>query len=117
MGETRRLVVAAILAVGGWLAFSGALWLGFSAVGVSLPLGFALFLTPASGVVTLLPTPEGLGSTEVGLTAAVSVVAAISPEVAAGGVLIYRLVTYWLVVAAGGLASLYLSATVWHALD
>ena len=37
--------------------------------------------------------------------------------VAAAGVLVYRLVTYWLVVAVGGLASLYLSATVWHALD
>lgn len=116
-GETRRLVIAATFAVVGWLAFSGALWLGFSAVGVSLPLGFVLFLTPASGVVTLLPTPGGLGSTEVGLTAVISVVTATAPEVAAAGVLVYRLVTYWLVIAAGGLASLYLSATVWHALD
>ncbi|MDS0283277.1 flippase-like domain-containing protein [Haloarcula onubensis] len=116
-GETRRLVVAATVAVLGWLAFSAALYVGLLAVGASIPLGLALFLTPAAGVVTLLPTPGGLGSTEIGLTAAISLLVATPPAVAAAGVIVFRLVTYWLVVAAGGLASLYLSATVWHALD
>ncbi len=116
-GETRRLVVAATVAVLGWLAFSMALYMGLLAVGAPIPLGFALFLTPAAGVVTLLPTPGGLGSTEIGLTAAITVVVTTPPAVVAAGVIVFRLVTYWLVVAAGGLASLYLSATVWHALD
>ncbi|WP_324662357.1 flippase-like domain-containing protein [Haloarcula sediminis] len=116
-GETRRLVVATTVAVLGWLAFSMALYVGLLAVGVPIPLGFALFLTPAAGVVTLLPTPGGLGSTEIGLTAAITVFVAAPPAVVAAGVLVFRLVTYWLVVVAGGLASLYLSATVWHALD
>ena len=116
-GETRRLVVAATVAVLGWLAFSLALYVGLLAVGAPIPLGFALFLTPAAGVVTLLPTPGGLGSTEVGLTAAIAVVVTSPPAVVAAGVIVFRLVTYWLVVATGGLASLYLSATVWHALD
>lgn len=116
-GETRRLVVATTVAVIGWLAFSLALSVGLLAVGVSIPLGFALFLTPAAGVVTLLPTPGGLGSTEIGLTAAITVFVAASPAVVAAGVIVFRLVTYWLVVVVGGLASLYLSATVWHALD
>ena len=116
-GETRRLVVATTAAVLGWLAFSMALYVGLLAVGATIPLGFALFLTPAAGVVTLLPTPGGLGSTEIGLTAAITVFTAAPPAVAAAGVIVFRLVTYWLVVAAGGLASLYLSATVWHALD
>jgi len=116
-GETRRLVVAATVAVLGWLAFSMALYAGLLAVGAPIPLGFALFLTPAAGVVTLLPTPGGLGSTEIGLTAAITVLVTASPSVVAAGVIVFRLVTYWLVVAAGGLASLYLSTTVWHALD
>ncbi|MDS0258891.1 flippase-like domain-containing protein [Haloarcula sp. S1CR25-12] len=116
-GETRRLVVATTLAVLGWLAFSLALSVGLLAVGAPMPLGFALFLTPAAGVVTLLPTPGGLGSTEIGLTAALTVVLASSPAVVAAGVIVFRLVTYWLVVAVGGVSSLYLSATVWHALD
>ena len=116
-GDTSRVVVATTLAVVGWVSFSVALWLGFGAVGASMPFGLALFLTPASGVVTLLPTPGGLGSTEIGLTAVLSVVTGTPPEVAAAGVIVYRLATYWLVVSVGGLASLYLSATVWHVLD
>ena len=115
-GDTRRVLVASTLAVAGWLSFSVALLLGFGAVDAALPLGFALFLAPASGVATLLPTPGGLGSTEVGLTGVVVLTTAMSPEVAAAGVIVYRLVTYWLVVTVGGLASLYLSATVWQAL-
>jgi uncharacterized protein (TIRG00374 family) len=116
-GDTRRVTVASLLAVVGWLAFSLALYYALAAVGVAVPLGLALFLTPASGVVTLLPTPGGLGTTEIGLTAAVVLVTVAPPELVAAGVILYRLVTYWLVVAVGGLASLYLSATVWHALD
>lgn len=116
-GNTRRLVLASTLAVMGWIAFSYALLFGFGAVGVALPVGLALFLTPASGLATLLPTPGGLGGTEIGLTAVLTVLTGAPPEVAAAGVIVYRLVTYWLVVSVGALASLYLSATVWHALD
>lgn len=116
-GDTRRLVLASALAVAGWLAFSSALLLGCSAVGVALPIGLALFLSPASGLATLLPTPGGLGGTEIGLTAVLSVLTGAPPELAAAGVVVYRLATYWLVVSVGALSSLYLSATVWHALD
>jgi uncharacterized protein (TIRG00374 family) len=116
-GDTRRVTAASVLAVVGWLCFSLALFYGLAAVGVAVSLGLALFLTPASGVVTLLPTPGGLGTTELGLTAFVTVLTTAPPELVAAGVILYRLVTYWLVVAVGGLASVYLSATVWHALD
>ena len=116
-GETRRLVVAATTAVVGWLAFSAALYVGLLAVDVWIPLGVALFLTPAAGVVTLLPTPGGLGGTEIGLTAAIAVLVTAPPAVVAAGVIVFRVVAYWLVVAVGGVASLYLSTTVWHALD
>lgn len=115
--ETGRLALAATLSVAGWVAFSLALLLGCRAVGIDVPIGVALFLTPASGVVMFLPTPGGLGSTEVGLTAAITLLMTVPPELAAAGVLLYRLATYWFVVTIGGLASLYLSATVWHALD
>lgn len=115
--DDRRLVVAATFGVLGWLSFSFALYLGFAAVGISLPAGLALFMAPASGLATLLPTPGGLGGTEVGLTAVFAVLTAASPEIAAAGVLLYRVVTYWLVVSIGGIASLYLSMTVWKALE
>ncbi|WP_276271958.1 lysylphosphatidylglycerol synthase transmembrane domain-containing protein [Haloarcula litorea] len=116
-GDTRRLAVAAALSVVGWVAFSLSLVASLGAVDVPLATGLALFLVPAAGVATLVPTPGGLGTTELGLTAVVTLASAASPELAAAGVVVYRLATYWLIVAVGGAASLYLSTTVWHALD
>jgi hypothetical protein len=115
--DSRRLAVATLFGVVGWLAFGLALYYGLASVGIGLPLGLALFLAPASGLATLLPTPGGLGSSEVGLTAVFTVVTTASPEQAAAGVLLYRLATYWLVLAVGGLATAYLSASVWRALE
>ncbi|WP_135302960.1 lysylphosphatidylglycerol synthase transmembrane domain-containing protein [Haloarcula amylovorans] len=114
--DSRRLAVASAFALLGWLSFSSALLLGLAAVDVSVSLGLALFLVPAAGVLAFLPTPGGLGTTEVGLTGAL-VVVGIPPELAAAGVVVFRLATYWLVVAVGGTASLYLSVTVWRALE
>ncbi|WP_254271140.1 flippase-like domain-containing protein [Haloarcula marina] len=116
-GDTRRLVFGATAAVLGWLAFAFALLFGFAAVDVSLAVGLALFLAPASGVATFVPTPGGLGTTEVGLTAFLAFLTGVPPEVAAAGVLVYRVATYWVVVSVGAMASVYLSVTVWHALD
>jgi uncharacterized protein (TIRG00374 family) len=113
----RRLAVAGTLGLAGWLAFGLALTLSFAAVGVTLPLALALFVAPASGLATLLPTPGGLGSSEVALTAVFVLLSVASPELATAAVLLYRLVTYWLVVAVGGLASVYLSMSVWQALE
>lgn len=115
--DTGRLVVAGTLGVTGWVAFGLALYLSFAAVGVSVPLALALFVAPASGLATLLPTPGGLGSSEVALTAAFVFLGVASPELAAASVLLYRFVSYWLVVAVGGLASLSLSMAVWGALE
>ncbi|MFC7077931.1 lysylphosphatidylglycerol synthase transmembrane domain-containing protein [Haloarcula halophila] len=115
--DRRRVAVAALFGVAGWLAFGLALYYGLVAVDISLPLGLALFLAPASGVATLLPTPGGLGSSEVGLTAVFTLLTGASLEQAAAGVLLYRLATYWLILTIGGLASVYLSASVWHALE
>lgn len=116
-GDERRVAVAATFGLVGWLSFSLALYYAFSAVGVAVPVGLVLFLAPASGIATLVPTPGGLGGSEVGLTAVFALVTAASPAVAAAGVIVFRLATYWLVLAVGGLSSLYLSTTVWHALD
>ena len=115
--DTRRLATASVLGVFGWVAFGLALYYSFVAIGVEVPLGLALFMAPASGLATLLPTPGGLGSAEVGLTAAFSVLTPVSPELAAAAILLYRGVSYWLVISIGGLASLYLSLSVWTALE
>ena len=115
--DTSRLLVAGTFGVTGWVAFGLALYLSFAAVGVSVPLALALFIAPASGLATLLPTPGGLGSSEVALTATFVFLGVASPELAAAAVLLYRFVSYWLVVAVGALASLSISISVWTALE
>lgn len=110
--DRRTLVVVGSAAVVGWLSFSLPLYLGFLAVGARLPLAAALLVVPLSGVLTLVPTPGGLGGNEIGTTAAVVVLTGTNVEVAASAVVLHRLCTYWVVVLAGGLSSLYLSIDV-----
>ncbi|MFC6976413.1 lysylphosphatidylglycerol synthase transmembrane domain-containing protein [Halomicroarcula sp. GCM10025709] len=116
-GDERRIAVGASLAVLGWLTLSLALYSGLAAVGVTVPFALALFLAPASGLATLLPTPGGLGGSEVGLTAVLTLLTGAGAEQAAAGVLLYRLATYWLVLSIGGLATAYLSASIWRVLE
>ncbi|WP_224268947.1 lysylphosphatidylglycerol synthase transmembrane domain-containing protein [Haloprofundus salinisoli] len=109
-GDRRTVVWAATYAAVGWVLFALPLYLGSLAVGQSLPLALVLFVVPAAGLATLLPTPGGLGGTEVGLTAAVVLFAEVGLETAAAAVLVYRLCSYWFLLLVGGLSSLFLSA-------
>ncbi|WP_224335764.1 lysylphosphatidylglycerol synthase transmembrane domain-containing protein [Haloprofundus halobius] len=108
-GDRRTVVRAATFAVVGWVLFALPLYLGSLAVGQSLPLALVLFVVPAAGLATLLPTPGGLGGTEVGLTAAVVFLAEVGLETAAAAVLVYRVCSYWFLLLVGGLSSLFLS--------
>lgn len=74
-----------------------------------MPLALSLVLVPAGGLATLLPTPGGLGGTEVGTAAALVVLTGATVDVAAAAVLLYRVASYWFVVLVGGASSLYLS--------
>ncbi|KTG11239.1 hypothetical protein AUR64_04750 [Haloprofundus marisrubri] len=107
--DRRTVVWAAVYAAVGWVLFALPLYLGSLAVGQSLPLALVLFVVPAAGLATLLPTPGGLGGTEVGLTAAVVVLAEVGLETAAAAVLVYRLCSYWFLLLIGGASSLFLS--------
>ncbi|WP_168191274.1 lysylphosphatidylglycerol synthase transmembrane domain-containing protein [Haloprofundus sp. MHR1] len=107
--DRSTVIRAATFAVVGWVLFALPLYLGSLAVGQSLPLALVLFVVPAAGLATLLPTPGGLGGTEVGLTAAVVVLAEVGLETAAAAVLVYRVCSYWFLLVVGGLSSLFLS--------
>ncbi|WP_224449647.1 lysylphosphatidylglycerol synthase transmembrane domain-containing protein [Haloprofundus salilacus] len=108
-GDRWMVVQAATYAAVGWVLFALPLYLGSLAVGQSLPFALVLFVVPAAGLATLLPTPGGLGGTELGLTAAVVLFAGIGLETAAAAVLVYRLCSYWFLLLVGGLSSLFLS--------
>jgi hypothetical protein len=101
--DRTAVVRAGVFALAGWLAFAGPLVFAFDAVGASIPYTLALLLVPAGGLATLLPTPGGLGGTEVGTAAAVVVATGIPLEVTAAGVVCYRVATYWYLVVGCGL--------------
>jgi hypothetical protein len=116
--DRTTVVRAAVVGLAGWVLFALPFYFGFRAVGVSVPAAMALFVVPAGGLASILPTPGGLGGSEVGTTAAVVLLVGVGVDAAAAGVLLYRVATYWFVVAVGGAAALYLSvgvASLWRA--
>ena len=74
------------------------------ALGLHLPFAAVLLVfTFGLGAGSAIPTPGGLGGFEAGLAAGL-VAYDVSAPLALGGALLYRLVSYWLPLLAGGLA-------------
>jgi len=108
--DRRRAAVAGAIAVTGWVLYALPLYLCALAVGRPVPLGVALVLVPLAGLATWLPSPGGLGGVEVALTAGL-VVGGFGVGPATALVLLYRLCSYWSVVAVDGLAMLAFTAS------
>lgn len=105
LGETRLrrrdVSVAAGHGVVLWTADIACLGLALLAVGVELPLPLLVLAWSVGVAATSFSlTPGGLGLVETGLTAAL-VAAGLSPTTALAGVLLYRMVGFWLVGAVG----------------
>jgi uncharacterized protein (TIRG00374 family) len=92
-----------ILAVGNWLAGAGVLAAGILAIGVAVPW-HDLLLAYGAGIAaqSFSVTPGGLGVTEGTLSLAL-VAAGMRASRALAAVLLYRLVSFWLVALAGWL--------------
>lgn len=99
-----RLAVALITSMGVTLLTIGGLWFCLQAVHVSLSFVtvFIIFSIGFSAG-TAVPTPGGLGGVEAGLVAGL-VAYHVPSATALAGVLLYRLLTYWLGLAAGAVA-------------
>jgi uncharacterized protein (TIRG00374 family) len=98
----RRAVVVLLVALANWLAAVVCLAASVVAVGGTVPWAALLIVWSAgtgAGYVGL--TPGGVGVVETALTAAF-VAAGLPATVALGAVLVYRAVTLWLVLLAGG---------------
>ena len=108
-------VMVIVWAVGNWLAGAGVLAVGILAVGAAVPW-HDLLLAYGAGIAaqSLSVTPGGLGVTEgtLGLALAAAGMRA-SPALAA--VLLYRLVSFWLVALAGWLILIWLRHPRRHA--
>ena len=113
IADSRGTVVLSIaLAYVGWILF--ALPLYFSGLALDLPVSLLLvfFVVPATIVVSFTPLPGGLGAIEGALVLLLTALAAISAGEALAITTVYRLASYWLVVAVGGLASLWVTARI-----
>ena len=100
--DTRTLAVTAWLAVLNWVADAACLALAILAVGGVVPWRGLLLAWAAGTVVASLGlTPGGLGVVEAALSSAL-VAAGLVGSTAIAAVLVYRIVSLWLVLAAGG---------------
>jgi len=113
IADSRKAVVlSVVLAYVGWILF--ALPLYFSGFALDLPLSLLLvfFVVPATVVVSFTPLPGGLGAIEGALVLLLTALAAMSAGEALAVTTVYRLASYWIVVAVGGLAALWVTARI-----
>ncbi|MFC6826504.1 flippase-like domain-containing protein [Halopelagius fulvigenes] len=108
--DRRRVAATASFVVVGWMAFAASLTAAAAALGVGVPFAAALFAAPAAGLVGWSPLPGGTGGVEVAVTAGLVAVAGVSVESAAAVALLYRVCSYWVVVAVDALATGLLTA-------
>ncbi|HET7323972.1 MAG TPA: lysylphosphatidylglycerol synthase transmembrane domain-containing protein [Halococcus sp.] len=97
----RRIAITFGFTTAGWLLHSVALWLALHSLGASISLLVLFFVLPIGNVADVLPVPGGLGAVSavfIGLLVSLGV----DPATAAGGVVMYRGVVYWLPVILGG---------------
>ncbi|SEH58222.1 hypothetical protein SAMN05192561_10933 [Halopenitus malekzadehii] len=106
-GSPRALVVAVGYAYVGWVLFALPLYFAALAVGTPLSLLLVCFLVPVTVIAGSTPLPGGLAAIEGTLVALVTALTAFSTTDALAVTTLYRLVSYWLVVAVGGVATLW----------
>jgi putative heme transporter len=103
-----RLSVALGLAGANWLLDVAALAIAFVALGLEVPWQGLLLAYAVTQLATSIPVlPGSIGVAE-GSMAAALVCSGVHPGAAVAGVLVYRLVSFWLVLPAGWLAWRYL---------
>lgn len=103
----RTLVYTLVFAYTGWVFFAAPLYLAGKALGVPLDPLLVLFIVPASTLAGVTPTPGGLGGVEAAVVALLVALTPTAPSTAAAVALLYRIASYWFVVAVAGLAALY----------
>ena len=104
----RALLFGMLCAAGNTLLHLTAFLLVLHALGLSLPVGAAIFvLSGGIASATLSPTPGGVGGAEAGFTA-ILILYGLEPAPALAAAIGYRLVSYWLPLIPGIFAFLFL---------
>ena len=103
LGSLRQIPWLTLWALLGWLAEIGRLYLITLALGLELNLALVVFITLANSLLSLVPTPGGLGAVEPGVTGLLIRLSHLTASVAGAVVLLDRAITYLSVIIFGGL--------------
>ena len=102
MGSFQRLPEATVWGLLGWTAEIGRMYLVVKALGFDISLDIVVFLTLANSLLTLVPTPGGVGAVESGVGGLAVRLSSLTATAAAALVLIDRAITYVSVILLGG---------------
>ena len=101
MGSFQRLPETTALGLLGWAAEIGRMYLVVKALGFDMSLAIIVFLTLANSLLTLVPTPGGVGAVESGVGGLAIRLASLTAAAAAALVLVDRAITYVSVILLG----------------
>lgn len=106
MGSFQRVPLATVWGLLGWMAEIGRMYLVTRALGFDISFALVVFLTLANSLLTLVPTPGGVGAVESGVGGLAVRLSSLGASAAAALVLIDRAITYISVIVLG--AALFL---------
>lgn len=106
MGSFQRVPLATAWGLLGWVAEIGRMYLVVAALGFDVNFALPIFLTLANSLLTLVPTPGGVGAVESGVGGLAVRLSSLTASAAAALVLIDRAITYVSVIILG--AALFL---------
>ena len=101
MGSFQRLPMATLWGLLGWAAEIGRMYLVVQALGFDVSFALMVFLTLANSLLTLVPTPGGVGAVESGVGGLAVRLSSLTASAAAALVLVDRVITYISVIVLG----------------
>lgn len=101
VGSFRRLPLVTFWGLCGWAAEIGRLYLVMTALGFGLSLPLVIVVTLANSLLTLVPTPGGIGAVESGVGGVLVRLSTLSSSAAAALVLVDRFISYVSIIIVG----------------
>jgi hypothetical protein len=101
LGSFRQMPLVTLLGLMGWLAEVGRLYLVTLALGIDLSFALIVFITLANSLLTLVPTPGGIGAVESGVVGLLVRLSALATSGAAALVLVDRSISYVSIIVSG----------------
>lgn len=101
VGSFRRLPLVTFWGMCGWAAEIGRLYLVMSALGFDLSFPLVIFVTLANSLLTLVPTPGGIGAVESGVGGVLVSLSTLTASAAAALVLVDRFISYVSIIIVG----------------